>query len=45
MDALEEHNRYVDGVELEDFKGGRMNDSRECILEFGAEVIPVYAVP
>jgi len=41
---MQEHNRHFDFLEAEGFKGGQMYGSRECILQFTAEVIPIQRV-
>jgi hypothetical protein len=41
VDTEEEHNWHADSVEVEGFKGGRMYNSRERVLQFAAEVIPI----
>ena len=45
VDAVEEHNRHADSRKVESFKGGRMYNSQECLLQFAAEVIPIQTVP
>ena len=45
VDAEKERNRHAETLEGEGFKGGRMYNSRDRVLQFATEVIPAHWVP
>jgi len=47
VDNAEEEGNWciVDVIEVEDFEGGRMYESRERILQFIAKATPIHSLP